>query len=150
MSEPVNKVLLALLLALKDLEASSLSDDEGAALRDVAAQLQLDLDNWKDYEPDLLKVIQANPSLNQLYQTAKSQLDALSSEIPSNLLPTEAEIDQVAPIPNRQPQTRAPLQVSPSDLKSNEITNMAIRVLATPNPVKTTKELSRLNRLNIS
>ena len=150
MSERVNKVLLALLLALKDLEASSLSEDEGNAFRDAAYQLQLEPDNWEDYESDLLKVIQANPSLNQLYQTAKSQLDALSSEIPSNLLPTQAEIEQVAPIPNTRPQVRAPLQVSPSDLKSNEITNMAIRVLATPNPVKTTKELSRLNRLKFS
>lgn len=149
MNVPINKTLLALSLALKDLEAP-LSENEQQTFRDAANQLQLDSDHWEDYEPDLLQVIAANPNLNQLYQTAKSQLDALSSEIPSNLLPTQAEIEQVAPIPNTRPQVRAPLQVSPSDLKSNEITNMAIRVLATPNPVKTTKELSRLNRLKFS
>lgn len=99
----VNKTLLALVLALKDVE--DVSEDEQDAFRDAADQLQLDPDSWEDYEADLLRVIQANPKLNQLYQTAKSQLDALSSEISSTLLPTQAELEQVIPI-NQTPATR--------------------------------------------
>jgi hypothetical protein len=133
MAVPDTKTLLALFLALKDLD--TLSEDERASLRDTAYNLHLEPDNWQEHESHLLATFQANSKFNLLYQSYKSQLDALKGEIPSDLLPTQAEVEQVAPIPNTQPRSRAPLQVNPSDLKSNEITNMAIRVLTTPNPL---------------
>ena len=145
MAVPDTKTLLALFLALKDLD--TLSEDERASLRNTADQLQQDRDNWQDHESDLLTTIQANSQFNLLYQTYKSQLDAVQGEIPSDLLPTQAEVEQVAPIPNTQPRSRAPLQVNPSDLKSNEITNMAIRVLTTPNPVETTKKINSFKQI---
>jgi hypothetical protein len=139
-----NKTLLALSLALKDLEAP-LSENEQKAFRDAAAQLQLDPDNWEDYEPDLLKVIQANPNLNHLYQATQSQLDALSSEISSNLLPTPAELEQAQPS-NQKPVTRGVPPVN-DDHESHEIQNMVIDLMASSNPVETAKKLSYLERV---
>lgn len=143
MGVAINKTLLALVLALKDVE--NVSEDEQNAFRDAADQLQLDPDNWEDYEPDLLKVIQANPNLNQLYQITKSQLDALSSEIPSNLLPTQAELEQAIPTV-QTPATRGFAPVKDCE-KNHEIHNMAINILSTANPPETAKKLSRLEQL---
>ncbi|KAB8319081.1 hypothetical protein SD81_009180 [Tolypothrix campylonemoides VB511288] len=144
MTVPINKTLLALSLALKDLEAP-LSENEQQAFRDAANQLQLDSNNWEDYEPDLLQVIAANLSLNQLYQTAKSQLDALNGEIPFNLLPTQAELQQALPeIPQLSTRGFAPQN---NDDDSNEINNILINILATSNPPETVKKLSRFEQL---
>lgn len=162
----VNKTLLAVLLALKDLE-TPLSEEEQKAFRDVAEQLQMELENskkeqeasrntvdqlqmdsqsWEDCKLDLLTVIEANPSLNQLYQTAKSQLDALNGEeIPSNLLPTPAELDAAIPT-NQTPGERGNRPVN-DGYKSHEITNMVINVISTANPPETAKKLSRIEQL---
>jgi hypothetical protein len=141
---PVNKTLLALLLALKDLE-TPLTKEEQEAFRNVADQLHLDPQGWEDYRLDLLTVIEANCSFNQLYQTALSQLDTLSDNIPCNLLPTDAELEK-ALTTAQAPVTRgfAPLS---DDLESNEINNMVINVLASHNPTETTKKLSRFEQL---
>jgi hypothetical protein len=142
MDVAVNKTLLALVLALKDVE--DLSKDEQDAFRDAADQLKLEPDHWENHEADLLRVIQANPRLNQLYQTAKSQLDALSSEIPSNLLPTQAELEQA--IPTHQPPVTRGFAPVMDDDETHEINNMVINVLTTPNPPETVKKLSRLEQ----
>jgi hypothetical protein len=144
MTLPMNKTLLALSLALKDL-ALPLSEKEQKAFRDAAERLHLEPDNWEDYEPDILKVIQANPNLNQLYQVTKSQLDTFRGEIPSNLLPTEAELEQALPTPPEAAK-RGFVPVN-NDFESNEINNMVISILATPNPPETVKKLSRLEKL---
>lgn len=144
MSLPVNKTLLALSLALKDLEAP-LSEKEQKTFRDAADRLHLEPDNWEDYEPDLLQVIQANPNLNQLYQATKSQLDTFRGEIPPDLLPSQAELERALPTPPK-PTTRGYLPVN-NDSESYEINNMVISILATPNPPDTVKKLSRLEKL---
>lgn len=144
MTVPVNKTLLALSLALKDLQ-SPLCERETKAFRDAAERLHLEPHNWEDYESDLLKVIQANPNLNQLYQATKSQLDALSSEIPSDLLPSQAELEQALPIPP-EAATRGFVPVTNDD-ESNEINNMVISILATPNPPEVVKKLSFFKQL---
>ncbi|MEH1855702.1 MAG: hypothetical protein V7L11_29485 [Nostoc sp.] len=138
----LNNTLLALLLALKDSE-TSLSDREQADLFQAAEQLSANPKAWEILiEPRLLGMLQANEPLNQRFQAAKSQLDNLGDTIPINLLPSEAELEQAAPKQKPQPTTRAIPQVSSSDLRSNEITNMAIRVMATPNPSEIAKKLS--------
>ncbi|MEH1951909.1 MAG: hypothetical protein V7K77_33900 [Nostoc sp.] len=141
----LNNTLLALLLALKDSE-TPLSDTEQSDLSHAAEQLSANPNNPKAWEiliePRLLVMIQANEPLNQRFQAAKSQLDNLGDTIPLNLLPSEAELEQALPKQKPQPITRAIPQVSSSDLRSNEITNMAIRVMATPNPSETAKKLS--------
>lgn len=137
----LNNTLLALLLALKDSEIP-LSDTEQSDLSLAAEQLSANPKAWEVLiEPRLLVMIQANEPLNQRFQAVKSQLDNLG-DIPLNLLPSEAELQQIAPKQKPQPTTRAIPQVSSSDLRSNEITNMAIRVMATPNPSETAKKLS--------
>ena len=143
MAIPDTKTLLALFLALKDLD--TLSEDERASLRNTADQLQQDRDNWQDHESDLLTTIQANSQFNLLYQTYKSQLDAVQAEIPSHLLPTQAEVEAVIPT-NQIPVMRGKLPVN-DGYKSNEINNVAINVLSTANPVEAAKNLSRLEQL---
>lgn len=142
MAVPDTKTLLALFLALKDLD--TLSEDEQDSLRDTADRLYLEPDNWKDRESDLLRIIQANPQFNLLYQTYKSQLDAVKGEIPSHLLPTQAEVEAVIPT-NPSPVTRGKLPVN-DGYKSNELQNVAINVLYA-NSVETAKKLSPLEKL---
>jgi hypothetical protein len=137
------KTLLALFLALKELEA--LSEPERASLRNTADKLHFEPDNWKDHESDLLTTIQANSQFNLLYQTYKSQLDAVQGEIPSHLLPTQAEVEAVIPT-NQSPVERGKLPVN-DGYKSNEIHNVAINVLSTAKPVETAKKLSSIEQL---
>ncbi|MBD2194478.1 MULTISPECIES: hypothetical protein [Calothrix] len=142
----LNNTLLALLLALQDSEIT-LSDTEQSDLSQVAEQLSANPKAWEILiEPRLLVMIQANETLNQRFQAAKSLLDNLGDKIPLNLLPSEAELEQAAPKQKPQVVTRGIPQVSSSDLRSNEITNMAIRVMATPNPSETAKKLSSFDK----
>lgn len=142
----INNSLLSLLLALR-YSATPLSDTEKSDLSFAAEQLAANPKAWERLiEPRLLAMIQANEALNQRFQLIKSQLESLGEKIPQNLLPTEIELEQVAPAPKTQLIARAPLQVSPSDLNSSEITNMAIRVMLTPEPSETTKKLSRFEQ----
>ncbi|MBW4499714.1 MAG: hypothetical protein KME57_09130 [Scytonema hyalinum WJT4-NPBG1] len=146
MATSINTTLIALLLALKDLD-TPLNENEQETFRNTAEQLQLDPDNWKkDYEPDLLTAIQANPSLNQLYRAAKSQLEALNSSIRLDLLPTQVELEQEIPR-NQQPEKRGFAPLSDDYDKSNEINNIVINILANPNPSEAVKKLSRLEQL---
>jgi hypothetical protein len=140
----VNKTLLALLLALKDLE-TPLTKEEQDAFRDAAYQLQIDSKDWEEHKPYLVSAIQANPTLNHLYQTALSQLDALSGNIPNDLLPTQAELEHAIPTA-QSPETRGFAPIT-DDLESNEINNMVINVLASHNPTETTKKLNKFEQL---
>lgn len=143
----LHNTLLALLLALKDSE-TPLSDREQSDLYQVAEQLSANPKAWEILiEPRLLVMIQANEPLNQRFKAVKYQLDNLGDTMPLNLLPSKAELEQAVPKQKPQPTTRAIPQVSPSDLRSNEITNMAIKVLAAPNPSETAKKLSSFEQL---
>ncbi|MFB2969151.1 hypothetical protein ACE1CD_09275 [Aerosakkonema sp. BLCC-F183] len=147
MNAVVNNSLLALMLALKDLE-SPLSEDEQSTLSDVAAQLSLDPDAWEsDIEPTLMAVIAANPNLNQLYQSAKSQLDNVNGNIPKEFIPTQFEVEKIISpmfaIVNRGFDPEA----DESDFESNEINNMVISILSNPDPVELTKKLGRFEQL---
>ncbi|MFP4103413.1 hypothetical protein [Coleofasciculus sp.] len=141
-----NNTLLALLLALQDLEAS-LTEQEQAAFTDIAYQLQLEPDAWEsDIAPSLVSIIQVNPNLNQRYQTAKSQLDTVSDTLPPDVLPTSAELEYVAS--TTAPKTRGfPPVADEFESDSLEINNIAIDILSQPNPSATAKKLSSLERL---
>ena len=142
MTVPVNNSLLALLLALTDLQAP-LSENEKFALFEVGEQLSADLNAWQPLtEPFLSGIIQANATLNQLYQAALSQLEAVDGNIPDNLLPSESELEQALPVSN-QMVTRGFAPVSDAeDFESNEITNIAINILATKNPAESVKKIN--------
>ncbi|BAZ68967.1 hypothetical protein NIES4106_37360 [Fischerella sp. NIES-4106] len=147
MTMPINNSLLALLLGLTDLQ-TPLSENEKSVLAEVSEQLSADLDAWKPLiEPSLRHMIRANATLNQLYQTALSQLEAVDGNIPENLLPSESELEQVLPTSN-QVVTRGFTPVSDTeDFESNEITNIAINILATNNPTESVKKLSHFEQI---
>ena len=133
----MHNTLLALLLALKNLE-SPLSEDEGKALAEVGQQLKSDPDDWDFIEDNLMDIIQANDALKQLYQQTKAKLDALDRPIPSNLLPTDAELEK---------DPRARFEGKP-DKQSNEISHQTVKVLKTEKPEETAKKLPFLERLS--
>ncbi|NER38169.1 MAG: hypothetical protein F6J93_30130 [Oscillatoria sp. SIO1A7] len=150
MSATANKCdnsLLALLLALQDLE-TPLSDREQSRLAEVAEGLSLEPDTWEsDIEPNLLATIQENGSLSRLYENAKSRLDALG-EIPLDLLPTEAELEQASPNSERMVERGFdPPEEDESDSSSHEITNVAVNVLSAASPTEMSEKLSRFEKL---
>jgi hypothetical protein len=141
-----NTTLLALLLALQDFE-TSLTEQEQAAFTDIAYQLQLEPDAWEsEIVPSLVSIIQVNPNLNQLYQTAKYQLDTIGNTLPDDLLPTSAELEHVASATAPRPRGFAPV-MDESESESLEINNIAIDILSQPNPSATAKKLSSLEKL---
>lgn len=147
MDTAVNNSLLALMLALNDLE-SPLSEEEESTLSEVADRLALDPDAWEsDIEPDLMAVIKSNSNFNQLFQNAKSQLDAVNGDIPKDLLPTQTELEKVIPAELEIATRGFDPEADESEFKSNEISNMVINILSNPNPAETTKKLSRFEQL---
>jgi hypothetical protein len=141
---PDQTTLLALLLALNTLETRlSLAEQEN--LKTVGKQLEANPKAWKITEKRLLKGIEANPSLNQRYQTAKAQLDALDGNIPSELLPTLTELEQI--LPTGISREKFPWFEGEPDTKSQEFLNLSVKVLTNPDPVNTTKKLSRLEKI---
>jgi hypothetical protein len=94
MTTKVNHTILAYLLALQDLP-NALNEGEQSSLKEVAKQLRTQPEAWNDYiEPSLVAIIQGNSLLNQSYQQYKNKLDNFG-EIPSELLPTTDEINQL-------------------------------------------------------
>jgi hypothetical protein len=144
MTAPVKTTLLALLLTLKNLE-DPLSPAEEAALNKVGKQLEANPNAWKVIEKGLMNVIEANRSLNQLYQAAKAQLDAVDGNIPSDLLPTKTELEQALPAASQR--EKRPWFEGKPDEKSDAILNIAVNILTTPDPADTTKKLSSLEKL---
>ena len=148
MTTAVPNTLLALLLALKNLD-KPLSENERQALAEIGQDLESNSNDWSFIEDNLMTIIQANDTLNQLYQEAKSKLDTLNSPIPPNLLPTDAELEN-APSPESKGGTRAhpPYGEDQPDEQSNEILNLVTNVVSTEKPEETAKKLSFLERIS--
>lgn len=144
MTAPVKTTLLALLLTLKNLE-DPLNTAEQETLNKVRKQLEAKPNAWKIIVPDLIKVIEANPSLNQLYQATKAKLNAVDGDLPPDLLPTKTELEQALPAVSKR-EKRAWFEGKP-DEKSDEILNIAVNILTTPDPVNITKKLNSLEKL---
>ncbi len=138
MTPSIDTTLLALLLALSNLD-EPLSETEQAALNKVGKQLDAN-QAWDLIEKGLMKVVVANDSLNQQYQVAIALLEAVDGKIPSGLLPTEAELEQLLTVENKL-EKRAGKPKPVQDIQSNEIINMSTEVLKTLNPVETSKRL---------
>jgi len=146
MAESAKTTLLALLLALKQLE-TPLTADEQADLDNVGKQLKLDPDDWEYIQEGLIAIIEKNSSLNQLYQTAKAQLEAIDGNIPPELLPTEQEQEaELLANEKREPVTFGYCEGEP-DRESDEILNVSIDVLTKENSAKTAKKISFLQRI---
>ena len=152
MNTNLNKTLLAFLLSIKDLD-SPLSPTETARLSDIAEQLSVNpsFETWQRLtEPSLIAMVQENTSLNQRFQTVKSQLDTLDISISLDLIRSlESELDRVTPH-----KTKPIIRGIPDDSderKNNEINNMVMsfssRALKNPQAVK---NLSGLNKISAS
>lgn len=142
----VNTTLLSLLLALHDLDIP-LSEAEESFLVNVGCKLYSGNDSWQSHiEPDLLKMIQSNARLNQLYQAAQSQLKDVSTETLLTYLPSENTILEA--MSNNQLVARGFLPTGDSsDGDSQEITNMAINILSQPKPAETVKKLDGFEKI---
>ncbi|MDY7008445.1 MAG: hypothetical protein SWX82_32130 [Cyanobacteriota bacterium] len=144
----MNKFLLSMLLAIRELDEldSPLNSKEKDNLYIFAEQLKADLTAWEiSIQPDLIKLINSNSSLNAVFQEIKSKLEKIDN-IPENLIPSQDELATVIPTKIEPPQ-RPIIKLDASDLKSNEITNMSIQILSSPEPSKTAKKISKLEEL---
>jgi hypothetical protein len=69
MDKPDKKIMLAFLLALKNLEEQDyFSDDEKAALETVGLQLKLSATNWEFIQESIVAIIEVNTTFRELYQ----------------------------------------------------------------------------------
>ncbi len=145
MDNSVNNTLLALLLAVKNLE-TPLTKEEEASLSIAAQQFSVNPNGWDIIiQPELMTMINGNQALARQFQTIKTKLDNLST-IPSNLIPTTEELDTVLPVVASQPK-KFPLPNPNPPEKSNEITNVALRVMLTSESSTTVKKLNSLDKL---
>lgn len=147
MNSSATKTLLALLLALRELKIS-LGTDEKEDLQNIGQELELRPYDWEDIEKKLIVKIEANAALNQLFQLNKAKLDALDGQIPRDLLPSLAELEQ-----ELFPQTREVIEFKAEyqeyrEYESSETIALTSTILKTDNPDQTTKELSFLEQLS--
>ncbi len=105
MNSSATKTLLALLLAFRELKVP-LSIDEQEVLHNVGRELELDPDYWEEIEEDLMAMIKANAALNHLFQLNRAKVDALDGQIPRELLPSLAELEEELFTETRQVVTR--------------------------------------------
>jgi hypothetical protein len=140
MNSQINTTTLAFLLALQELD-TPLNEQEKNTLAEIADQLDVQPKAWESFtQPLLLKMIGDNESLNQRYQTYKSKLDSLET-IPSELLPTVTEIEQIkssetlAATRGFQPQSEATGY-------NQQINNVVIVVSRSEQPEEAVKKLS--------
>ncbi len=139
----LTRILLALMLALKNLKAS-LDEKTKDQLFEVGEQLELDPDDWEFIQEGLMAIIDANPDLSQPFQTALTQLDAADSTLPQ-LLPNEQELAEI--LSNNGELERRGVGSEKPDFESKEIINIAIGVLKDNNPPTRVKKSSWIDRI---
>ena len=145
MSNSMDKFLLSLVYAIKELE-TPLTSEEKDQLKNVSEQLVEDPTAWEMYtQPMLKEIISNNSSLNKVFQKNLSNLQQIG-DIPQDFIPNTEELVTVTPRKNLVQERPIP-NLSPGDLKSNEITNMSIQVLTSPEPSETVQKISKFEQL---
>lgn len=91
MNHSINKTLIAVLLALKELQIL-LSKDEQEILQDIGQQLNTDPDYWEFIKEEIIALIEGNNTLKQIFQAKIAKLDALDGRIPKEFLPDLADL----------------------------------------------------------
>jgi hypothetical protein len=146
MNQPDKKIILAFLLALKNLEEQdNFSNDEKAALESVGLQLKLDASNWEFIQESIVAILGVNTTFHKLYQEFINQINYTNFHSILSLLPTEEELENELP-KGIYSEVRGHFEIEP-DLESDEILNVTIVILTTHDPVATTKRLSFLKRI---
>ena len=147
MNKSANQFLLSMLLAIKELD-SPLNDEEKENLYFAGQQLSLDPTAWEeDIEPNLMEIINKNPSLNAAFQNINSKLGKKKDIDIQNFIPNNEEITAVIPTEENQPLERPIPDVDMSDLESNEITNAAIQIISSPEPSETVQKIGKFDKL---
>ena len=139
----VNNTLLAFLLALKELDSPLTTAEKDRFLQVLQGRLMdSSPDVWTHLiQPALQQTLQSNPAFYHRFQDYKSQLDSLDQQLPWELLPTEATLAHIAPLP-KTTLNSFPIPVPQADnRKTYEISNMVYRVVNTPEPTQTANKL---------
>ncbi|MUG93165.1 CHAT domain-containing protein [Scytonema sp. UIC 10036] len=147
MNSSVTKTLLALLLALRELKIP-LTTDEQELLQDVGQQLALDPDDWDFIEEELMVMIEANATLNHLYQYNKVKLDALDGQIPRKLFPSLDELEQELFGETKEVITFDGQPKGDPNSKPNEVITITSNILLTENQDRTAKQLIFLEQIS--
>ncbi|NET36545.1 MAG: hypothetical protein F6K19_31710 [Cyanothece sp. SIO1E1] len=147
MNKNMNQTLLALLLALNDLE-TSLTEQDQRCFAEVAEQLNANPKAWEAIiAPRLLASIESNSQLKSTFQLYKTRLETIKGNLPHNLLPQESELSEAAPVkPGLVAKGFKPKNTA-IDMDSDEINNIAFRVLSTSRPEETVKKLGSFGQL---
>lgn len=149
MSLPDYSILIATLLAWYDLD-SELSTNEKTKFRNIGLQLQTDLMQWETSEKELLKIIEKNPKLAQLFQYYKSCLAQNQTNSLLSLMPQETALALVAPLLPVNNNKGVIPNDSNSEEKSNEITNIFIRIAMTLDPSVSIKKVKNIEKIKQS
>lgn len=144
MNIKIDNTKMAFLLAFQDLE-NSLSELEKQQLKEVAKQLDTQPKAWENYtKPLLLEIIADNPDLNHLYESYKTRLENVE-EIPQNLLPTEAETNEL--IVRNYVMTKGYKPKSEAKGYESQINNIVIVVGSSETPEETVKKATFLEKI---
>lgn len=144
MNIKIDNTKMAFLLAFQDLK-SSLSELEKQQLKEVAKQLNTQPKAWENYTKKLLEeIIAANPDLNHLYQSYKTRLENVE-EIPQNLLPTQAETNEL--IVRDPVMTKGYKPKSEAKGYESQINNIVIVVGSSETPEETVKKATFLEKV---
>ncbi len=139
----VNNTLLAFLLALKELDSPLTPLEKDEFLRVFQQRLiNSSPEVWTHLiQPALQQTLRTNAAFYHRFQDYKSQLDSLDQQLPWDLLPTEATLAHIAPLP-KTTLNSFPIPVpQPDNRKTYEISNMVYRVVNTPEPTQTANKL---------
>lgn len=147
MNSAVTKTLLALLLALSELD-TPLSSDEQSVLQNVGQQLEIDPDDWDFIKEELMAVIEANSALNQLYQYNRAKLDTFDGQILRELLPSLEDLEREL-FPDVKEVTTFDGQPNDSIASQpNEAIVLTSVILKTENQDQTAKQVSFLEQVS--
>ena len=138
-----NNTLLAFLLALRELDSPLTTAEKDGFLQVFKGRVMDSSPKvWTNLiQPVLRERLQTNPALYSRFQDYKFQLDYLDGQVPWDLLPGEAALANVAPLPKTKLNS-FPIPVPQADnRKTYEISNMVYRVINTPKPTQTAHKL---------
>lgn len=147
MNSSINTTLIALLLAIKELQ-TPLSKDEQVILQDVGQQLDIDPDYWDFIQEQITGLIEANYTLNQLFQAKIHKLDALDGRIPRDFLPNLAELKKEVFGETKEIVTFNGQTKGENYERSKQVINITSTILLTENQDQTTKQLVFLEQIS--
>jgi hypothetical protein len=134
-----NNTLLALLLGLYNCDVK-LTDESKSLLRDLARAIHIKVE-WNIIQTKLDRLLSDNQALEQAYQAAKERLDALSGNIPFNLLPTRKDLDKIRSYRPYSGKQRSEIPTEEPDKESDGPTNMVVEIAACEDPQEAIKSI---------